>query len=84
MFSAGSPPAGEAGYVAMEIVDGRLGERQGSLAFQQFGTMHSGTQAQHYEVVPGSGSGQLAGITGTLQLTVDEDGTHNYSLEYDL
>ena len=63
---------------------GHLGERQGSFALQQFGSMHAGSQALHYEVVPGSGSGQLAGIVGTLHLDIDEDGTHHYELEYDL
>lgn len=84
MLSAGDPQAGAAGYVAMETVRGRLGEREGSLVLQQFGTMRDRSQVLHYEVVPGSGSGQLTGITGTLRLTIDEDGTHRYELEYDL
>ena len=33
---------------------------------------------------PGSGSGRLTGITGTLRLDVDEDGTHRYELRYDV
>ncbi len=84
MLSAGDPEAGTAGYVAIEVVKGRLGERQGGFAFQQFGTMHGGSQTLHYEVVPGSGNGELSGISGTLRLTIDADGTHNYELEYDL
>jgi hypothetical protein len=84
MLSGGDPQAGMAGYVAIETVTGRLGERTGSLALQQFGTMHDGTQTLHYEVVPGSGSGGLAGITGTLSLTIDADGSHHYVLEYQL
>lgn len=84
MLSAGDPQAGAAGYVAMETVRGHLGEREGSFVLQQFGTMHGGSQALHYEVVPGSGNGQLAGIIGTLRLEIDEDGTHRYELGYDL
>jgi hypothetical protein len=84
MLSAGDPRAGEAGYVAIETVRGRLCERQGGFALQQFGSMHAGSQALHYEVVAGSGSGQLAGIVGTLHLDIDNDGTHHYQLEYDL
>jgi hypothetical protein len=38
--------------------------------------MHGGSQTLHYNVAPGSGRGALAGITGTLQLTIDNDGTH--------
>jgi len=38
----------------------------------------------HYEVVPGSGTGGLAGVTGILHLDVGEDGTHRYELKYEL
>jgi Protein of unknown function (DUF3224) len=84
MLSAGDPQAGSAGYVAIESVRGRLGEREGGFALQQFGSMHAGSRTLHYEVVPGSGSGRLTGITGTLRLDVDEDGTHRYELRYDV
>jgi Protein of unknown function (DUF3224) len=84
MLSAGDPQAGAAGYVAIETVRGRLGEREGSFAMQQFGSMHDGSQTLHYEVVPGSGTGQLTGITGTLHLDIDDGGTHRYELHYDL
>jgi hypothetical protein len=84
MFSAGDPSVGEAGYVAIETVEGTLGGRAGSFAMQQFGTMSGGAQTLHYEVVPGSGQGELAGIVGTLDLTIEDDGTHRYALEYEL
>jgi Protein of unknown function (DUF3224) len=84
MLSGGDPQAGAAGYVAMEIVHGRLGEQEGTFALQQFGSMHDGSQTLRYEVVPGSGGGQLTGITGTLHLDIGEDGTHRYQLHYDL
>jgi hypothetical protein len=56
----------------------------GSSALRQFGTLHGGTQTLHYEVVPGSGSGQLGWLTGILHFNIDEDGTHRYELEYEL
>jgi hypothetical protein len=34
--------------------------------------------------VPGSGEGELAGIAGKLDLTIEDDGTHRYALEYEL
>ena len=84
MLSAGDPQAGAAGYVAIETVHGRLGEQEGTFALQQFGSMHDGSQTLHYEVVPGSGTGSLTGITGTFRLDIDEDGAHRYELHYDL
>ena len=83
MLSAGDPAAGEAGYVAMEIVTGKLDGRQGSFALQQYGTMSEGGQRLEYEIVPGSGDGDLEGIAGRLQLRV-ADGSHHYVLEYEL
>ncbi len=83
MLSGGVLQAGAAD-VAIETVDGNLGGRQGSFALQQFGSLHGGSQTLHYEVVPGSGSGQLDGLTGILHLNIDEDGTHRYELEYEL
>ena len=84
MLSCGNPGAGSAGYVAIETVRGTLDGRQGSFALQQLGQMDGGLPTLHYEVVPGSGSGGLTGITGTVHLTVEDDGTHRYELEYRL
>ena len=83
MLSAGDPTQGSAGYVALELFDGSLHGRAGSCAFQQLGVMHDGDQRLDYLVVPGSGTGELAGITGTLDLTIDDRG-HTYALTYTL
>jgi hypothetical protein len=39
MFSGGDPKADEAGYVAIEVVTGRLAGKHGSFALQHLGTM---------------------------------------------
>ena len=84
MLSCGDPQSGSAGYVAIETVQGRLGDREGGFALQQMGLMIAGSQTLHYEVVPGSGSGELQGITGTFELTIDDDGTHRFELDFTL
>lgn len=83
MLSAGDPATGSAGYVAVEVVDARIGDRRGTFAMQQFGQLAGGAQVLHYEVVPGSGTGAFTGISGRLELTID-DGVHRYVLSYDL
>lgn len=83
MLSAGDPTSGAAGYVAVETVEGGLGGRHGSFAFQQLGVMYDGTQELRYQVVPGSGAGELTGITGTLELEI-VGGEHRYVLTYSL
>ena len=83
MLSAGDPASGRAGYVALEVVEGTLHGRSGSFAFQQLGVMRDGDQELTYDVVPGSGTGELAGIEGSLALTIDDRG-HSYELTYTL
>ncbi|MEO7349037.1 MAG: DUF3224 domain-containing protein [Terrimesophilobacter sp.] len=84
ILSAGNPQAGEAGYIAIELVRGRLGGFAGDFALQQFGTMHGGTHTVRYDIMPGTGHGALAGISGTLNLTVEADGSQRYELNYEL
>ena len=81
MLSAGNPASGSAGYVAMEHVTGKLGGRSGSFALQHAGTMHEGSSHLSIMVVPGSGTGELRGITGKLKLEIVER-QHYYELEY--
>jgi hypothetical protein len=84
MLSSGDPQKGAAGYVAIEMVNGQLGDHRGRFALQQLAPIHNGSQTLHYEVVPGPGSGSQEGITGTFVLTIESDGTHRYELEYEL
>ncbi|MFK4082475.1 DUF3224 domain-containing protein [Kribbella sp. NPDC020789] len=67
MLSAGDPATGTAGYVALEVFQGTIDGLEGSVALQQFGTM-TGESTLYYEFAPGSGTGQLAGILGRLEL----------------
>lgn len=68
MLSAGDPGAGAAGYVALETFTGTIAGRRGSLAFSQHGAMSGGGDDLTYAVVPGSGTDELAGATGTVEL----------------
>ncbi len=83
MLGAGSPAKGSAGYVAMEKVSGTLQGRTGTFVLQHSGTMHKGTQQLTVTVVPESGTGQLAGLAGTMTIKIT-DGKHFYEFEYTL
>lgn len=83
MASAGDPADGEAGYVALEEFEGAIDGRRGKLVFQQLGSMHAGEQELRYAVVPGSGTGELTGIAGEIELN-REDGKHLVELSYSL
>jgi hypothetical protein len=74
---------GSAGYVAIERVTGTLHGRRGSFVLLHRGIMSRGAQELIITVVPDSGAGQLAGLTGKLDITI-VDGKHFYDLEYTL
>lgn len=74
---------GSAGYVAMEKVTGTLHGREGTFVLQHSGTMTRGTPRLTISVVPDSGTGQLVGLAGTMDIII-ADGKHSYELLYQL
>lgn len=84
MLSAGNPSSGNAGYVALEKVTGNLQGHTGSFVLQHSAAMNANVPHMTITVVPGSGTGELEGISGTLTITFGPGGKHNYDLEYTL
>ena len=84
MLTAVTDVKGSAGYVAIERITGTLHGRTGSFVLQHSGIMSHGTYQQTVTVVPDSGTGQLAGISGKMTGTIDATGKHSYDLEYTL
>ncbi|MDR3680052.1 MAG: DUF3224 domain-containing protein [Flavipsychrobacter sp.] len=83
MLSAGTAVKGSAGYVAMERVEGTLDGKKGSFALQHTATMNRGEPSLTIIIVPDSGTDELEGISGTLNIR-REDGKHFYDLTYTL
>lgn len=83
MLAAGEPSSGNAGYVAIEQVTGKLAGHSGSFALQHMGVMENGGYKLTVMVVPGSGTGELAGITGAMTIVI-ANGKHSWTLEYTL
>lgn len=75
---------GSGTYVAMEIVSGTLAGKKGTFALVHTGTMQGGKQDLSINVVPDSGTGELAGISGKLSIIIAPDGKHSYEMEYQL
>jgi hypothetical protein len=69
--------------VGHELVSGKLGDRSGTFALQHISEFHNGTVTGGYTVVPGSGTGELAGLTGSGDIVWGEAGG-KYTLDYDL
>lgn len=84
MLSFGTGAKGSSGaYVAIEQFTGTLAGRSGSFVLQHNGTMTQGVPKLVISVVPDSGTGQLVGLTGTLNIII-ADGKHSYDFEYTL
>jgi len=82
MLTAGASD-GSGVYVAVERITGTLHGRAGSFALHHTGIMTRGKPELTITVVPDSGTGELAGITGTLAIHI-VDGKHAYELDYTL
>jgi hypothetical protein len=82
MLAAMTEVKGSAGYVAIEKVTGSLHGRAGSFVLQHTGTMNRGTPQLSVTVVPDSGTGDLAGLSGSLNIII-EGGKHSYEFDYE-
>ncbi|HVO81379.1 MAG TPA: DUF3224 domain-containing protein [Terriglobales bacterium] len=83
MLTAGTG-TGSGAYVAIERVTGTLQGRKGTFVLQHQGTMTRGGAPQlTITVVPDSGTGQLAGLAGRMDIKISE-GKHSYDFEYTL
>jgi Protein of unknown function (DUF3224) len=71
-----------AGYVAVELVTGTLEGRTGAFALEHTGVVEGGADPAGV-VVPGTGTGELAGLRGTMTITHD-DGAATLVLDYEL
>lgn len=83
MLTAMTSVEGSAGYVALERVSGTLHGRSGTFVLQHSGTMDRGEQWLSVTVVPDSGTGDLTGLAGTMNIEIVE-GEHSYTLGYSL
>jgi hypothetical protein len=83
MLTAGTSVKGSAGYVAIEKVSGTLNGRAGTFILQHSATMTRGVPQLSITVVPDSGTGQLLGLSGRMNINISE-GQHSYAFEYAL
>ncbi len=83
MLGARTPVEGSAGYVALERVTGALDGKRGSFVLQHTGVMTRGARSLSVIVVPDSGTGELRGLAGRMDIQI-VDGKHYYEMEFEL
>ena len=72
------------GYVGHDRVTGSLQGKTGGFVFQHTGLMGPDGVTNTGTIVPGTGSGELAGISGEGTMLADEEGNHTLTLAYEL
>ncbi len=82
MLALQTDTQGSAGYVALERVTGKLKGRSGGFVLQHSATMNRGKPESAITVVPDSGSGELRGISGHMNIVAAADGTHTYEFDF--
>jgi Protein of unknown function (DUF3224) len=75
---------GGGGYVGQDRITGSLQGKSGSFVFQHTGLMGPAGVTNTGTIVPGTGAGELEGITGEGTMLADDEGNHTLTLEYEL
>jgi Protein of unknown function (DUF3224) len=75
---------GGGGYSGHDLITGTLRGKSGTFVIQHGGIMGPEGISNTGTIVPGSGSGELEGITGEGTLLADEEGNHTLTLQYEL
>jgi hypothetical protein len=84
MLTAMSAVEGSGAYVAVERVSATLDGRTGTFMLHHSGVMTRGTPQLTVAVVPDSGTGELAGISGHMTIRIEAGGKHFYDFDYSI
>lgn len=78
--------AGAAPVLGLERFTGSIDGREGSCVFRHVGSQDAGSVSARLEVVPGMGTGELAGLVGEAELTIagHSDDGYDLVLSYDI
>jgi hypothetical protein len=75
---------GAVGYVGHDAIRGTLKGKAGTFVLQHGGMITGDGSEITAQVVPGSGSGELAGLRGSGEIAVDAEGNHTLTLDYEI
>jgi Protein of unknown function (DUF3224) len=73
-----------AAYAGVERFEGTLRGRKGGFVLQHNAGGENGQPWMTWKIVETSGTGELAGIRGEGQIVIGPDGSHSYTLDYEI
>ncbi len=82
-FVSAASEAGPVAYVALERVEGVLDGREGAFVLRHVGAIVDGVPSLDLQVVPGTGTGGLAGLSGSGSIEHTESGAR-LELDYEV
>ncbi|WP_068547743.1 DUF3224 domain-containing protein [Thalassotalea crassostreae] len=74
---------GAAAYCAIEEFSGSVAGKHGAFTLIHTGFMDGAAMSLDIKILAGSGQGELANITGSMEI-IQQDGEHQYVLNYAL
>ena len=77
-------PDASAVFLGFQRFVGRVGAREGSFIFQHGGRFASGVATDTWTVVPGTGTGDLAGIRGQVEFSAGHQNSYEIIFEYEI
>jgi hypothetical protein len=77
-------PDGSATFVGFQRIEGSINGRSGSVVMESVGDHDGGRSQGHWRVIPGSGTGELVGISGAGSFQAPGGREVTYELDYEL
>ena len=78
------PTADTCHYAGYLVMDGTLDGKSGQFIIYEVGDWTTGIAASKWQIVEGSGTGELKGITGQGSYAAEHDKTVHYELSYEI
>ncbi len=80
----GGVEGGGMAYSGFERFDVSVSGRKGSFVLLHHATMSASGGEASWTILDGSGTGELDGISGTGEIVRHDDGSHDFTLDYEL
>lgn len=75
---------GSAAFVGLERIIGQVAGKAGSFVLQRSGVFENGVAKESFSVIPGSGTGELRGLSGEGTSALGHGTEHPVTLNYEL